>query len=62
MESQSKPQAKEFKKIMNPHTKINSKIQGKKDILRMINNANSKQNAENPNQIVYKIKIYFKTF
>jgi hypothetical protein len=59
MESQSKPQAKEFKKIMNPHTKINAKIQGKKDILRMTNNANSKQNAENPKQIVNKIKIIF---
>lgn len=52
MESQSKPQAKEFKKIFNPHTKLNSKVQGKKDILKAVNNPSSNQNVENPKQIV----------
>lgn len=56
METQIKPQAKEFKKILNPHTKINTKVQGKKDIMRMANNPNTNQNAENQKQIV-KINI-----
>lgn len=57
MESQTKQQAKEFKKILNPHTKINTKVQGKKDILRMANNANLNQNGENPKQLVKQIKF-----
>jgi len=61
MESQSKPQAKEFKKIFNPHTKINNKFQGKKEILRAINNPSSNQNVENQKQVVKKF-IFFKFY
>jgi len=53
MESQGKPQAKEFKKIQNPHTKLNLKAQGKKENLKSANNQpNANQNAETQKQIV----------
>jgi len=55
MESQNKRQATEFKKILNPHTKINVKVQEKKDIPRMAKNPNSNQKGENPKQIVKKL-------
>jgi len=55
MESQGKPQTKEFKKITNPHTKLNLKVQGKK----ASNHQSSNQNADNAKQIVKnKYKIY----